>query len=216
MNSIYARIDERTKKRTRSVKDLYIHGSLERLKKFPLSDLTFFGRIQWAVTMFYKYNRLPYSTITLLSEQLLGAPKDNAGQEYHLDTFSRFATVIIYLTKGKSTKFAPYSYCDLSVDDPPEHELYPSDWENISPLMWNVGIGDIAIFWSNFPHAAPPNSANGIHWKYYAAFTNTPLSADAITYVYNTQLERPVFLRHYKKYLSSHGQEGAPERKAPF
>lgn len=151
----------------------YIQGDLERVRNFKLSSMSCFPRLIEIVRNFYRANDMPYDNITTLSEQLLTGPPGNEGQFLHLDTWHKFATVIIYLTKGKSTKFAKFQYCDVSRDEPVGPELYPCEWDNEKTYQWNVGVGDMVVFWSNFPHTAPSNMSNKPHIKYYGVHNHS-------------------------------------------
>lgn len=179
-----------------------IIGKMERFPNFPLSQSkTLLLRMKAIVHLFLINQNIKSvkENITLLTEQLIMTPAGNDGQRFHMDTWMQYPTIIIYLTAGKSTKFAKYDYWDVSLKNKTdEKSRYPYDWYGADEMYWNVGPGDLAIFWSNFPHRAPENSSKkDKRLIYYAAFTIervTPLRARTLV---DKHLECPVYQTDY-------------------
>lgn len=179
-----------------------IIGLMNRIRNFPLSKTGgLLQRIKSVVEIFLSDSgiKCPADKITLVSEQIISTPPGNVGQQMHLDTWESYPTVIIYLTAGKSTRFANYDYYDVSKKHKTDPEMrYPFDWNKCETCEWNVAPGDLVVFWSNFPHCAPPNTSK-VHSRliYYAAFTGARITNAKARALTKRDLECPVYQSDY-------------------
>lgn len=196
--SIYRQIDSIT---TTNRLDT-IHGELKRVRDYPLSALPrIWDRINGAVESFFRTMDVDVQGITCISEQLVINPAGCKGQSHHMDTWGQYATVLLYLTGGKSTRFLDVPYCDVSRKDPPFEELYPADWQERNFIAWNTSPGDLLVFWSNFPHSAPENTSANVRYTYYAAFLPRKVQRRTAENLLKSELERPIFSDKYLLYL---------------
>lgn len=135
-------------------------------------------------------------TITRVSMQYLIALEEAPGQAYHLDSWQKYLTMVIYLTPSLSTIFMDVDYVDVSLDG---NVGYPSEWpHNVNSRYTVVNPGDVTIFWSNTPHAAPPNLVKDVRKVLYVAYTVTPGKVSEFTkFIALSDLESPVFFKQY-------------------
>lgn len=189
-----------------------MHGSCTRFKRFGLSSNTeLFTRIRKAVDVFYtsQGHECELENVKVISEQLLFSHPPNHGQSLHIDAWKQYCTVVIYLTAGKSTKFGNTKYFDVGDRNMEADERYEFDWSKIPLIFWNVGPGDMTIFWSNLPHAAPDNQGTKDRIAYYAAFYNKSVKSYSVA-AKAAELEKPIFQADYYS-LATH--KATPENR---
>lgn len=181
--------------RSDNFEDLHDLTKSKKTKRICGLEIELPDNVNICIKNFLKDFQKQDQTTTRVSVQYLIALADAPGQAYHLDTWFQYLTLVIYLTPSISTIFLDTDYSDVSDNA----QGYPTSWPpNETARYTSVKPGDITVFWSNTPHAAPPNLRSDTRKVLYVAYMVQPQRPSEFDQILARQhLESPVFIKQY-------------------
>lgn len=136
-----------------------IHGGATRLKdEGSFTNELWFQPILTHVQVFCHRFGIDCDWPILLSHQILQNPPGFRGQDMHLDCYGQYIVVLVALHPCRSTMFLDVAYCKDSKTKL-SGSGYPYKWWKERIVETAMKTGELLIFFTNTPHAAPPNTS---------------------------------------------------------
>lgn len=137
----------------------HIHGGATRLKDVEhYSEEIWLQPIYYHIKAFCRKFGVDCDWPILLSQQILHNNPGFLGQDMHLDCFGQYVVVLVALHPCRSTLFLDVEYKNFSKKKN-STDAYPYKWYKEHVLETGLNMGEIVIFFTNTPHAAPPNNS---------------------------------------------------------